>query len=132
VELIADVFSRHLSGQQRRLDVTWMRTVRSHGSALTDQFYRGRWNFRQGCYPGVHGTVNDLAVSGAQPLYLTLNSFIEEGLEIDRLERIVASLARSAAAVGVLVVAGDTVARAGRRVCATRWVSGRLIAGGLG
>ena len=56
----------------------------------------------------VHGTVNDLAVSGARPLYLTLNAFIEEGLEFDCLDRIVQSLASAAKACGVLVVAGDT------------------------
>jgi hydrogenase expression/formation protein HypE len=56
----------------------------------------------------VHGTVNDLAVAGATPLYLTLSAFIEEGLEIAQLERIVASLGRSARESAVRVVAGDT------------------------
>ena len=49
----------------------------------------------------VHGTTNDLAVAGARPLYLTLNAFIEEGLEIATLERIVASLAEAARKAGV-------------------------------
>ena len=57
----------------------------------------------------VNGTVNDLAVSGAEPLYLTLNAIIEEGLEVDTLDRIVKSLAQAARrADGVSVVAGDT------------------------
>jgi hydrogenase expression/formation protein HypE len=56
----------------------------------------------------VHGTTNDLAVSGATPLYLTLNCFIEEGLEIDLLRRLVGSLARAAREIGVQVAAGDT------------------------
>jgi len=56
----------------------------------------------------VHGTTNDLAVSGATPRYLSLNVFIEEGFEIATLERLMASLARAAAQVGVLVAAGDT------------------------
>ena len=56
----------------------------------------------------VHGTTNDLAVAGAKPLYLTLNAFIEEGLEIALLDRIVASLARAAEETGVRVMAGDT------------------------
>jgi len=56
----------------------------------------------------VHGTTNDLAVAGARPMYFTLNAFIEEGLEIEVLDRIVASLARAAADAGVKVVAGDT------------------------
>lgn len=56
----------------------------------------------------VHGTINDLAVSGAVPLYLTLNLFIEEGFEISRLARLMKSLGEAAEAAGVVVVAGDT------------------------
>ena len=44
----------------------------------------------------MHGTVNDLAVAGAVPKYLTLNAFIEEGLEVETLERIIVSLAGAA------------------------------------
>ena len=43
----------------------------------------------------VHGTVNDLVASGAIPLYLTVNAFIEEGLEIAQLDRIVQSMAKA-------------------------------------
>lgn len=56
----------------------------------------------------VHGTLNDLAVAGADPVALTLNAFIEEGLSIDQLDRIVMDLAQAARTVGVAVVAGDT------------------------
>ena len=56
----------------------------------------------------VHGTVNDLAVSGATPLYLTLNAFIEEGLEIALLDRVVQSMAKACMECGVKIVAGDT------------------------
>lgn len=56
----------------------------------------------------VNGTVNDLAVAGATPKYLTLNAIIEEGLEVACLERIVRNLAAAARAAGVCVVAGDT------------------------
>lgn len=56
----------------------------------------------------VHGSVNDLAVSGALPRYLTLSAFLEEGLEVALLERLVGSFARAARASGVAVVAGDT------------------------
>lgn len=56
----------------------------------------------------VHGTVNDLAVAGAVPHYLTLNVFLEEGLEMALLERLVASMAAAARDCGVAVVAGDT------------------------
>ena len=56
----------------------------------------------------VHGTVNDLAVSGARPLYLTLNAFIEEGLEIALLDRVVQSMAQACRDCAVKIVAGDT------------------------
>jgi len=56
----------------------------------------------------VHGTVNDLAVSGAQPRYLTLGVFLEEGFEVAKLHRLVAAAAQAARACGVVVVAGDT------------------------
>jgi len=56
----------------------------------------------------VHGTVNDLAVSGAKPLYLTLGVILEEGLEIALLRRVVEALAQAARQCGVSVVAGDT------------------------
>jgi hydrogenase expression/formation protein HypE len=56
----------------------------------------------------VHGTCNDLAVSGATPRYLTLNVFIEEGFEVVQLERIIKSLAQAAQEINVAVVAGDT------------------------
>ncbi len=56
----------------------------------------------------VCGTVNDLAVGGARPLWLSAAFIIEEGCEIALLHRIVASMAREAAAAGVRIVTGDT------------------------
>jgi hydrogenase expression/formation protein HypE len=56
----------------------------------------------------VHGTVNDLAVSAAVPRFMTLSTFLEEGLEIALLRRVIAALADAARACGVAVVAGDT------------------------
>jgi len=56
----------------------------------------------------VHGTVNDVAMRGATPLYLTVGFVLEEGLAIADLERVVASMARAAKEAGVKVVAGDT------------------------
>ncbi len=56
----------------------------------------------------VHGTVNDLAVCGADPLYLTLAFVLEEGLPAETLRRVVASVAEAARACRVPVVAGDT------------------------
>jgi hydrogenase expression/formation protein HypE len=56
----------------------------------------------------VNGTVNDLAMGGAQPLFLSAAFIIEEGLPMETLRRIVESLHRAAAAAGVEVVTGDT------------------------
>jgi hydrogenase expression/formation protein HypE len=56
----------------------------------------------------VHGTVNDLAVSGAVPRFMTLSAFLEEGLEIALLRRVVDAMARAAHDCGIAVVAGDT------------------------
>lgn len=56
----------------------------------------------------VHGTVNDLAMGGAQPLFLSAAFIIEEGLPMETLRRVVASLQRAAADAGVQVVTGDT------------------------
>ncbi len=56
----------------------------------------------------VHGTVNDLAMMGAQPLYLTAGFVLEEGLPMETLGRVVQSMAAAACAAGVRVVAGDT------------------------
>jgi hydrogenase expression/formation protein HypE len=56
----------------------------------------------------VCGTVNDLAVAGAVPRYLTLGAILEEGLEMPVLDAVVASIAAAATDAGVEVVAGDT------------------------
>lgn len=56
----------------------------------------------------VNGTVNDLAMVGAEPLYISLGIIIEEGLLMDELERIVVSVRDAAEEAGVKVVTGDT------------------------
>ena len=56
----------------------------------------------------VHGTVNDLAMMGAEPRYLTLGVVLEEGLPFAVLDRILATLAGAAAGAGVTIVTGDT------------------------
>jgi hydrogenase expression/formation protein HypE len=56
----------------------------------------------------VHGTINDLAVCGAVPLYLTLGLIIEEGLSMAILRRVVESIAGAARLCGVPIVTGDT------------------------
>ena len=56
----------------------------------------------------VCGTVNDLAVSGALPRFLTVSFILEEGLSLSRLEKVVVSMGNTAREAGVTVVAGDT------------------------
>lgn len=56
----------------------------------------------------VHGTVNDLAMMGARPRWLSAAFVLEEGLAVDELRAVVADMAEAAAAAGVTVVAGDT------------------------
>lgn len=56
----------------------------------------------------VCGTINDLVVGGATPLYLSASFIIEEGLPMDDLKRIVQSMALAAMAAGVCIVTGDT------------------------
>ena len=56
----------------------------------------------------VHGTVNDLAMRGAEPIYLSAGFILEEGLELPDLELLVRSMAKAAQDAGVQVVAADT------------------------
>jgi hydrogenase expression/formation protein HypE len=56
----------------------------------------------------VHGTLNDVAMAGAKPLYLTAGFILEEGFPIADLGKIVISMARAAEAAGVPIVTGDT------------------------
>ncbi|MBX9601673.1 MAG: hydrogenase expression/formation protein HypE [Bryobacteraceae bacterium] len=56
----------------------------------------------------VHGTVNDLAMGGAKPLFLSAAFILEEGLPAETLSRVVQSMSRAAHAAGVQIVTGDT------------------------
>jgi hydrogenase expression/formation protein HypE len=56
----------------------------------------------------VHGTLNDLAMGGAEPLFLSAGFILEEGLEMETLRRIADSMARAARTAGVEIVTGDT------------------------
>jgi len=116
-ELIAEVFAHHLSepGRADSLDVSLdaaPMALPGDGEPYitTDGFIVQPLEFPGGDIGSlaVNGTVNDLAVAGAVPRYLSLNAFIEEGLEIATLKRIVGSLGAAARAAGVQVVAGDT------------------------
>lgn len=111
-ELIEEIFARHLANPllNTQADAVALPTIDGEMMVTTDGFTVQPLEFPGGTIGSlaVHGTVNDLAVAGATPLYLTLNAFIEEGMEIVQLDRIVASMAQAAREAGVVVVAGDT------------------------
>ena len=111
-ELIEELFARHLANPllDTRVDAAHIPLGAGDVMVTTDGFTVQPLEFPGGTIGSlaVHGTVNDLAVSGAVPHYLTLSAFIEEGFEIAQLERIVISLAHAAREANVAVVAGDT------------------------
>jgi len=110
--LIEDIFARHLSNPQLDISADAACLPMPPGEVLisTDGFTVHPLEFPGGDIGSlaVHGTVNDLAVAGATPIYLSLNAFIEEGMEFSQLDRLVASMARAAKLCGVRVAAGDT------------------------
>ncbi len=91
-------------------------------SAILNLKHKGRLAFTTDSYvvdpiffPGgnigelaVNGTVNDLAMVGARPLYISLGLILEEGLLVEDLEHVVDSVAQAAKKAGVSVVTGDT------------------------
>ena len=111
-ELIVEVFARHLANDNLDVQVDAASISLDSRDAIftTDGFTVQPLEFPGGDIGSlaIHGTVNDLAVAGAIPKYLSLNAFIEEGMEIVQLERIIISLANAAKKAGVKVVAGDT------------------------
>jgi len=76
----------------------------------TDSFVVQPWRFPGGSigHLAVHGTVNDLAVQGAEPRWLSAAFVLEEGFAIDDLREVVADMAAAASAAHVEIVTGDT------------------------
>jgi hydrogenase expression/formation protein HypE len=111
-ELIEELFARHLGNPLLDVQTDAAHLPQMDGDLMvtTDGFTVQPLEFPGGTIGSlaVHGTVNDLAVSGATAHYLTLSAFIEEGFEIAQLERIIISLADAARKANVAVVAGDT------------------------
>ena len=116
-DLIDDVFVRLFDNpsldvleDQARFELA---DLAEHGDRLaftTDSFVVDPLEFPGGDIGklAICGTVNDLAVGGAQPLYLTCSVILEEGLEVDLLRRVVESMAATAGEAGVHIVTGDT------------------------
>ena len=111
-ELIADIFAKHLGNPLLDTDADAVALPPLDGTLMvtTDGFTVQPLEFPGGNLGSlaVHGVVNDLAVAGADPRYLTLSALIEEGLEVEVLDRLIASFAAAARECGVAVVAGDT------------------------
>jgi hydrogenase expression/formation protein HypE len=116
-DLIDDVFvaafdNPGLAGleDQARLDLAALTALGDRLAFTTDSFVVDPLFFPGGDIGAlaVNGTVNDLAVGGAVPLFLSCAVIIEEGMPLDMLRRISASMAQAARAAGVAIVTGDT------------------------
>jgi hydrogenase expression/formation protein HypE len=109
--LIKDIFVRHLDNpvlaglnDAACLDISGPVAMSTDTFTVTPLFFPGG---DIGSL-AVHGTVNDVAMCGAIPKFLSCGFIIEEGLELEVLERVVASMAQAAKAARVQVVTGDT------------------------
>ncbi len=111
-ELITRLFFKYLGNQTLEMltDAAALTVGEGRIAVTTDSFVIDPPFFPGGDIGklAVCGTINDLAVSGARPRYLTAAFLIEEGLPLGDLERIVASMAQTCNEAGVQVVAGDT------------------------
>ncbi len=112
-ELIEEIFAEHLGND--KLDITSDAAQIDLPPGMVPMVTTDGFIVQPLEFPGgnigslaVHGTANDLAVSGAKTLYMTLNAIIEEGLEIKTLDRIIASLGQAARDANIKIVAGDT------------------------
>jgi len=107
--LVRDVFVRHL-GSPPQLEDASVVDGGARVALTTDSFVVKPLQFPGGNIGklAIAGTVNDLAMVGSQPRYLTAGFVLEEGLPIELLDRIVASMAACASEAGVRIVAGDT------------------------
>jgi len=109
--LIAELFVRHFSNPTLdTLDDAARLELEGPVAMSTDTFTVDPIFFPGGDIGSlaVHGTVNDVAMLGARPLYLSCAFILEEGLPMADLERIVASMAAAADEAGVRIVTGDT------------------------
>ncbi len=112
-QLIEELFARHFDNEWLRqgndgatlpLPVGGRLVMACDGHVVSPLFFPGG---DIGCLC-VHGTINDVAVMGAKPLWLAASFILEEGFPLADLDRIVASMARAAQEAGVPVVTGDT------------------------
>lgn len=111
-DLITDLFQRYFTTTLAKQgnDAAELDLPVNRIAVTTDSFVVSPLFFNGGDIGklAVCGTVNDLLTAGAIPRYLTCGMILEEGLPIDELERIVASMAATARECGVEIVTGDT------------------------
>ncbi|MEZ5199433.1 MAG: hydrogenase expression/formation protein HypE [Bacteroidales bacterium] len=111
-ELISKLFIKHFANNilDEQTDAAILNVDSNRISFTTDSFVVDPIFFPGGDIGklAVAGTVNDVAVSGAMPLYLSTSFIIEEGFSFEALERIVKSMAEEAKKGGVKIVTGDT------------------------
>ncbi|MDA8416666.1 MAG: hydrogenase expression/formation protein HypE [Betaproteobacteria bacterium] len=112
VQIITDIFAKHLGNEYlaQGNDGTCLPSANGRLVVSTDSHVVSPLFFPGGDIGGlsVHGTVNDVAVMGAMPLYLTAGFILEEGFPLKDLEAIVISMAQAAKLANVKLVAGDT------------------------
>ncbi|HZK84666.1 MAG TPA: hydrogenase expression/formation protein HypE [Desulfosporosinus sp.] len=110
-ELVKNIFQKHLGNPYLdQMNDASLLPGHEQIAVTTDSFVVSPLFFRGGNIGklAVCGTVNDLAVSGAIPKFLTLALILEEGLPMNELERIIVSIAETATEAGVAIVCGDT------------------------
>ena len=109
--LISQCFMRHFSNPLLdRMDDAALLDIKGPLAMSTDSYTVTPLFFAGGSIGtlAVHGTVNDVAMLGARPRYLSCACIIEEGLELSILDRVVADMAAAAQTAGVHIVTGDT------------------------
>ena len=110
-KLIAEVFAKHFKNEYLdRIEDSAVVPGNGKLAVTTDSFVVTPILFPGGDIGrlSVCGTVNDLLMSGARPMYLTCGCILEEGLDIDVLDKVIASMAETAREAGVNIVTGDT------------------------
>ena len=111
-QLIADLFAKNFSNEFLDQGDDGARLPQPKGELVmaTDSHVVSPIFFAGGDIGGlsIHGTVNDVAVCGATPLYISCGFILEEGFPLSDLKRIVESMAAAAKEAGVKIVTGDT------------------------
>lgn len=110
-ELMSSIFGKHFKNSiLDKMEDAAVLEISGKIAFSTDSFVVTPVVFKGGDIGklSVCGTANDLLMMGAEPKYITCGFILEEGLEIETLDQIAASMAAQAAAAGVTIVAGDT------------------------